>query len=71
MSCPKDCHEKKANKCCGISYIEIPVSLGDDSGDYAPENGAYFNTVVKYAANGAIYLYVNNGVYINIKKGAE
>lgn len=69
MSCPKDCHEKKEKQCCGISYVELPAALGDDAGSYAPENGAYHNTLVRYAANDAMYLYVNNGVYVKIKEG--
>ena len=69
MSCPEDCHRKRSDKCCGLSYIEIPAALGDDTGKFKPENGAYHNTLVKYVANGAIYMYVNSGVYVKIKEG--
>lgn len=66
-SCPKDCHKKPA--CQGLHYVEYPVVLGDDTGDFKPENGAFHNTIVKYAANGAIYIYADNGIYIKIKEG--
>lgn len=69
MECPMDCHKKNTNKCCGIGYAEVPAALGDDTGEYKPVNGAYFNTLVKYAANNALYLYVNNGAYVKIKEG--
>lgn len=68
MNCPKDCHKRKP-ECCGLGYVEIPANLGDDTGEYKPANGAYFNTLVKYVANGALYIYVNNGAYIRIKEG--
>ena len=71
MSCPKDCHEKKKNKCCGLAYVELPAALGDDTGEFKPENGAYSNTIVKYVANGAIYIYAGNGVYVKIKEGEK
>ena len=60
---------KDTKKCCGIGFHSIPAALGDDTGEYKPENGAYFNTVVKYEENGAIYIYVNDGTFIQIKEG--
>lgn len=63
------CCTPKKPACCGISYKLIPAALGDDTGEFKPENGAYHNTLVKYEENGAIYLYVNDGTYILIKEG--
>ena len=68
MNCPKDCHKKK--QCCGISFKSIPAALGDDTGEFKPENGAYYNTLIRYEANGALYLYTNDGIFVNIKEGA-
>ena len=61
--CPK--YQCKGDKCeCGLSYVVIPAVLGDDSegSEVAPKNGAYCNTMVKYAANNNIYLYSSEGV---------
>lgn len=66
MGCCAD--DKK--KCCGIGFHSIPAALGDDTGEFKPENGAYHNMLVKYEENGAIYLYTNDGVPIKIS-GAE
>ena len=41
----------------------IPASLGDDTGLFAPRNGAYKNEIVEYEANGALYIYTSNGIY--------
>lgn len=41
----------------------IPASLGDDTGKFAPYNGAYQNEIVEYEANGAIYIYSTEGIY--------
>lgn len=61
--CPKyDCR-KTACK-CGLEYVNIPASLGDDSEDskVAPKNGAYCNALVVYEANGHVYIYSKEGV---------
>lgn len=62
--CPKvDCKNK--NKCCcGLKYVTIPASLGDDSDTsaVAPKNGAYCNAIVIYEANHHIYIYSAEGV---------
>lgn len=61
--CPKyDCRN---NACkCGLKYVSIPAALGDDSAgsEVAPKNGAYCNAVVKYEANGNIYMYSKEGI---------
>ena len=68
--CPKyDC---KKNSCkCGLKYVNIPAVLGDDSADsdVAPKNGVYCNSIVKYEANGAIYIYSAEGIPVLIKEG--
>lgn len=61
------CNEK--DKCCGIGYKSIPAALGDDAGEYKPENGAYHNMLIRYEANEALYLYVNDGTWVKIKEG--
>lgn len=60
---------KKSKETCGIGFSSIPAVLGDDTGEYRPQNGAYHNMVIKYEANGAIYIYANNGAYVKIKEG--
>lgn len=62
---------KDTKKCCGIGFHSIPAALGDDTGEFKPENGAYHNMLVKYEENGAIYLYTNDGVPIKIPGGCE
>lgn len=65
--CPKyDCRK---NACkCGLKYVSIPAALGDDSAgsEVAPKNGAYCNTIVKYEANGNIYMYSKEGIPVLI-----
>lgn len=61
--CPKyDC--RKAACKCGLEYVNIPTSLGDDSegSKVAPHNGAYCNALVIYEANGHVYIYTKEGV---------
>lgn len=61
--CPNvDC--KKTTCSCGIKYVYIPSSLGDDheGSNVAPKNGAYSNAVVYYEANGAVYIYSCEGI---------
>ena len=41
----------------------IPASLGDDTGMFAPHNGAYQNEIVEYESNGALYIYSTEGIY--------
>ena len=61
--CPKyDC---KSTACkCGLEYVNIPTSLGDDSesSTVAPKNGAYCNALVFYEANGHVYIYTKEGI---------
>lgn len=60
--CPKvDC---KSKCCCGLKYVNIPSSLGDDSegSPVAPENGMYCNSIVVYEANRHVYFYSSEGV---------
>ena len=70
--CPRyDCKNKDNCKC--LSYFEIPAVLGDDSegSDVAPKNGAYCNAIVKYAANGNIYLYSSEGIPTRVEQDFE
>lgn len=67
MGCCAD--DKK--KCCGIGFHNIPAALGDDTGEFKPENGAYHNMLVKYEENGALYLYVNDGSWVKIEEPAN
>lgn len=66
--CPQyDCRKKSCNKCacdCGLKYVNIPTVMGDNSegSSMAPRNGAYCNAIVKYEANGAIYIYSAEGI---------
>lgn len=69
--CPKVNCRKDACE-CGLYSKFIPAALGDDSPEskVAPKNGAYRNSIVKYEANGAVYLYGADGVPVNVKEGA-
>lgn len=49
-----------------LRTVTIPANLGDDTGEYAPKPGAYFNTIVHYIANDAVYIYDSNGVFTKI-----
>lgn len=64
--CPQyDCRKKSCSKCkCGLNYVNIPITMGDNSegSAVAPKNGAYCNAIVKYEANGAVYIYSAEGV---------
>lgn len=55
--------------CDFFRKVLIPSSLGDDTGEYAPANGAYKNAIVEYADNGAVYIYSSDGIYTKIKDG--
>lgn len=68
--CPKyDCRRESCK--CGLKYVDIAAVLGDDSQDssVAPKNGAYCNAIVKYEANGAVYIYSTEGIPVKIKEG--
>lgn len=65
------CCADDKNKCCGIGFHSIPAALGDDTGEFKPENGAYHNTLVKYEENGALYFYTNDGVPVKIPGECE
>ncbi len=55
--------------CDYFRKVLIPSALGDDTGDYAPKNGAYRNAVVEYAMNHAVYLYSSDGIPTKLKEG--
>lgn len=61
--CPKYNCRKETCK-CGLKFVSIPAVLGDDSvnNDVAPKNGLYCNTIVRYEANGNVYLYSKEGI---------
>lgn len=68
--CPKmSCRKKDC--CCGLTYINIPGALGDDSASskVAPKNGTYSNAIVVYEANQAVYIYSAEGVPVKIEGG--
>lgn len=51
----------------------MPAALGDDSvgSEVAPKNGAYCNAVVKYEANGHVYVYTSEGIPTLVTEGCE
>lgn len=51
--------------------VVIPAAMGDDSGEFAPQNGAYHDALVKYEANGAIYIYSSDGIPTKINNYIE
>ena len=56
--CPKyDCRKDLCK--CGLKYVNIPVGLEDE---FKPIKGAYCNAIVKYEANGNIYMYSKEGI---------
>ena len=61
-----NCCKENKDKCCGIGFHSIPAALGDDTGEFKPENGAYHNMLVKYEENGALYFYTNDGIYTQL-----
>ena len=63
------CCADKKDKCCGISKVVIPAALGGHDGEYAPQNGAYQNTLVYYEASGVSYLYANDGSFEKLADG--
>ena len=68
--CPKvDCRKPKCK--CGLMFELVPAVLGDDSATskVAPKNGAFNNKIVKYEANGAVYIYGVDGIPVKIRDG--
>lgn len=61
----------KRNECAKLRTFKLPVNLGtDDEGQpYAPKLGAYRNAIVVYQANGAVYIYDDEGVFTKIGGG--
>lgn len=57
----------------GLVFISVPASVGDDreGSPVAPTNGAYCNAIVRYEANGAVYIYSAEGVPVNVKEGVN
>lgn len=51
----------------------IPASMGTsaEGQPFAPENGRYYNMLVRYEADGAVFLYDSAGVYTNLKEATE
>lgn len=64
-----NCCKENKDKCCGIGFRSIPAALGDDTGEFKPENGAYHNMLVKYEENGALYFYANDGIWTKLVAG--
>lgn len=48
-----------------LRTVVLPASLGTDTegAPYAPALGRWYNSVVSYQANGAVYVYDSNGIY--------
>lgn len=69
--CPEiDCR-KKNPCCCGLKFISLPAVLGDDSvsSTVSPKKGDYSNAIVRYEANGSVYIYSDEGIPVKIKEG--
>ena len=51
----------------------LPASVGtDEAGQpYAPAVGLFFNSIVSYQANGALYIYDSNGVWTKFNAAAS
>lgn len=65
VECPKfDCRKK--NCCCGLKYIYIPAAL---TSTVTPEKGRYSNAIVEYEETGAIWIFSEEGIPVNIKEG--
>lgn len=60
-------------KCEETSLLKvvIPATLGDDTGAFAPVNGAYKNKIVEYEANGVVYIYSDEGIFTKIGNRSE
>ena len=47
----------------------IPAAMGDSTtGEYKPTNGMYKNMLVRYEADGSVWIYDSAGVYTNLKE---
>ena len=65
--CPRKCEEPYFLFKTQI----IPAAMGDSStGAYKPANGMYKNMLVKYEADGSVWIYDSAGVYTNLKEAA-
>lgn len=64
-----DCQKKRCK--CGLMFELVPAALGDDSpnSEVAPVNGAFCNKIVKYEANGAVYIFGADGIPVKIRDG--
>ena len=63
--CPRRCEEPAVFFRTQI----IPAAMGDSStGDYKPANGMYRNMLVRYEADGSVWIYDSAGVYTNLKE---
>lgn len=53
-----------------IRTVRISANNGtDEAGQpYAPQTGAYINTIVEYLANGAVYFYDSQGVFTQMNQ---
>lgn len=51
----------------------LPASVGTDAEGqpYAPAVGLFFNSIVSYQANGALYIYDSNGVWTKLNGASE
>ena len=62
-------------ECRGVIFTTktIPSSLGTsaEGQPYAPKNGMYFNTLLKYQADNAVYLYDSAGVPTCLREADE
>lgn len=59
-----------ANPANFIRTVRISANNGtDEAGQpYAPQTGAYMNTIVEYLANGAVYFYDSQGVFTQMNQ---
>ena len=66
---PINCRKKQCK--CGLRSVFLPAALGDDTdgSTISPKNGEYCNSIVVYEANGAAYIYGQDGVPIKVKEG--
>lgn len=64
-SCPRPCDEPYVL----FRTQTIPSAMGNSStGAYKPANGMYKNMLVKYEADGSVWIYDSAGVYTNLKE---
>lgn len=47
----------------GMTIVIIPEQSGDSDGPFAPQLGAYKNVIVKYLADGKVFVYDKDGNY--------